>query len=480
MNIFTSLKSHPYVTSTIAAVLAVVGIAGGVLAWGPSRPTFTIEEPADYITFNSITNNPAYGDEQNFFRVKPADADNSAYSDTVALEPGKEYQGYVYYHNNAAANLGLVATDTTMRIELPAVVNGRATTNAFINSPDAQPVEVFDDATLTSSSALAIRMVPGSATIHSRGAVNGQTLDDSLITDGVNLGYSKLDGDIPGCSEYAGYVTFRFVADQPNFTVEKQVSKHGENTWSESYTAQPGETVDFLLKYKNTGTTLQKDVVVKDTLPTGMSYVAGSSTLGNPTNPQGVKTSDEVITTTGLNIGSYNPGQNAWIIFSAKVDGKDAFECGTNTLTNKQTVETDNGSKSDTADVIIKKKCDEKPEKIEVCDLTTNKVITIKKDEFDEKKHSTDLSKCQKTPENVKVCDTTNNSIVIIDRSTYENNKDRYTDDLSKCDTTPTPEQPTTPSELPKTGASDTFMSLLGLGGLTYAAVMYVTSRRSI
>jgi LPXTG-motif cell wall-anchored protein len=158
----------------------------------------------------------------------------------------------------------------------------------------------------------------------------------------------------------------------------------------------------------------------------------------------------------------------------------DAFECGTNTLTNKQTVETDNGSKSDTADVIIKKKCDEKPEKIEVCDLTTNKVITIKKDEFDEKKHSTDLSKCQKTPENVKVCDTTNNSIVTIDRSTYENNKDRYTDDLSKCDTTPTPEQPTTPSELPKTGASDTFMSLLGLGGLTYAAVMYVTSRRSI
>lgn len=493
MSIFTLFKSHPFIISAIATVLAVAGIAGGVLAWGPDRPTFTAEVPADYITFNSITDNSAYGDERNFFRVKPADAPNSAYSDNVALEAGKEYQGYVYFHNNAAANLNLVARDTTMRVELPAVVDGGAKTNAFINSPDAKPVEVFDDATLTSSSAVAIRMVPGSATIYSNGAVNGQKLDDSLITSGVKLGYDKLDGKVSGCSEFAGYVTFRFVADQPNFTVEKQVSEHGKNKWSKSYQAQPNETVDFLLKYKNTGTTLQKDVVIKDSLPKGMTYVTGSTTLGNPSNPQGVKTNDGVTATTGINVGSYNPGQNAWIIFSAKVDNKETLKCGENTLENKQIVETNNGSKSDTAKVVVTKTCptpEPEPElkKIKVCRLKDKKYpVTIEESSFDSNKHSMDPADCEDKPtpepepqpEKIKVCDTKYNKIVNIDQSAYDENRSRYTADLSKCDEAkegPAPEEPV--AELPQTGPSGPVMSLVGLGTLSYTTALYLTSRR--
>ena len=439
MNIPVSIKSHPYIVSMATVLATVIGIAGGVLAWGPDRPTFTTEHPADHITFNSITDNPAYGDERNFFRVKPADAENSAYSDKIALEPGKEYQGYVYFHNNAAANLNLVAQNTTMRVELPAVVDGSATTNAFVRASNASPVEVFDDTTLTAKSTVALRMVPGSATIHSRGAVNGQKLSDSLITDGVSLGYNKLDGKLPGCNEFAGYVTFRFVADQPNFTAEKEVSKHGANKWAESYNAQPGETVDFLLQYKNTGTTAQNNVVIKDELPRGMTYVPGSTKLGNPTNPQGVPTNDGV-TTNGINVGSYNPGQNAWIIFSAKVENKDQLECGINTLTNKQIIETNNGSKSDTAKVTVTKKCDEtpQPEDIEVCETTSNSIITIKESEFDENVHTTNLTQCR--------------------------------------------DKPTIPEEveeLPRTGVSASLTNLLGLGAITYATALYVVSRRN-
>ena len=440
MNLLKKLQSHPVVSSFAAIIVAVAATAGVTLAWGPDRPTFTIQKPADYITFNSITNNPAYGDERNFFRVKPAAADNSAYSDTVALEPGKEYQGYVYFHNNAAANLNLVAKDTSMRVELPAVVNGSAKTNAFIRASNARPVEVFDDTTLTSSSAVALRMVPGSATIHSRGAVNGQQLSDSLITSGVKLGYSELNGDVPGCSKFAGYVTFRFVADQPNFTVDKKVSKHGENKWVESYKALPGETVDFLLQYKNTGTTKQSDVVIRDELPKGMTYVAGSAKLGNPSNPNGVKT-DDGVTTTGLNVGAYNPGQNAWIIFSAKVPTKEALACGVNTLKNTETVKTNNGSKSDTADVVVTKECDTTtPEEknIKVCEIETKKIITINENQFNDTKHTLDMSKCADTP------------------------------------TTPA-----TPTELPQTGVSaNSLASFLGLGALVYAGALYSASRR--
>ena len=39
------------------AAVAAISAAGivAVNAWGPERKTFTMEKPADYVTFNSIT-----------------------------------------------------------------------------------------------------------------------------------------------------------------------------------------------------------------------------------------------------------------------------------------------------------------------------------------------------------------------------------------------------------------------------------------
>ena len=45
-----------------AVAIGVLGTTAAVLAWGPSRRTFTMEHPAPYVTFNSITNNPNEGD----------------------------------------------------------------------------------------------------------------------------------------------------------------------------------------------------------------------------------------------------------------------------------------------------------------------------------------------------------------------------------------------------------------------------------
>ena len=70
----------------------------------------------------------------------------------------------------------------------------------------------------------------------------------------------------------------------------------------------------------------------------------------------------------------------------------------------------------------------------------------IKKEEFNEKIHKTNLDECKETP-------------------------------------TPTPNTPSTPTpspELPTTGASDAIMSALGLGGLTTATIAYIASRRQM
>ena len=188
------------------AVVSVISLAGLVSlnAWGPAdRATFTIAKPASYVTFNSITDNPAYGDERNFFRIKEASANSSTYTDEMKVEPGKTYRGYIYYHNNASKVLNDaaheykgVALNTSLRVNLPNSVTpgSKARINAYISADNANPKQVWDEAYMTADSAVAIRYVPGSAKLTNRGGANGSVLADSFLTTGALIGYDKLDG----------------------------------------------------------------------------------------------------------------------------------------------------------------------------------------------------------------------------------------------------------------------------------------------
>lgn len=345
----------------IAIIAAAIIVPASLYAWGPSRQTFTTAAPADYVTFNSITDNPAHGDERNFMQVKEASAANSTYADSIALTPGKEYMVFIYYHNNAAANLNLVATGSYAKAQIPAVVaNGSTGTKAvgYVGASNATPREVWDDIAFSNTSGgdIALRYVPGSAHIYNQGATNGAVLSDNIVTSGATLGYDSLNGNIPGCSQYAGYVTFKVKADQPNFLVEKHVRLAGTTAWSKSVNAKVGDSVEYQVQYKNTGTTTQNNVILKDTMPSSIVYTAGSSYLKNATHTTPANVSDNIVTAGGLNIGNYSSDANAFVKLSAKVADK-GLVCGTNTLTNKVTAETANGIKSDTANVVVVKNC---------------------------------------------------------------------------------------------------------------------------
>ena len=99
-----SFRVATILTTTSAIITGLAVTAPVMAAWGPERPSFTNEEPASYPVFNSIKNNAAVGDEFNFVRVGEADSD-APYTDSVSIEAGKEYEVYIYYHNNAAGNL---------------------------------------------------------------------------------------------------------------------------------------------------------------------------------------------------------------------------------------------------------------------------------------------------------------------------------------------------------------------------------------
>lgn len=360
--LISKVRRTPLKISLLVAVIAAaVIVPASLFAWGPSRQTFTTAKPADYITFNSITDNPAQGDERNFMQVKESTASNSTYSDSISLAPGKEYTVFMYYHNNAAANLKLVAEGTYAKAQIPAVVaNGAKGVKAvgYIVSTNANPMQVWDDIAFSNNSGgdIALRFVPSSAHIYNQGAINGAILSDSIVTNGAILGYNSLDGKVPGCNQYAGYVTFKLIAEQPNFLVEKQVRVAGSTSWSKSVEAKIGDTVEYQVQYKNTGTTTQNNVVLKDTMPSSIVYTAGSSVLKNNTYPAGTKVSDNIVTAGGINIGNYSSGSNAYMKLGAKVTDK-GLVCGKNTLTNTVTAQTNNGSKSDSANVVVTKVC---------------------------------------------------------------------------------------------------------------------------
>jgi len=346
----------------VAMAAAAVIVPAAVMAWGPDRPTYDINHVADHITFNSITDNPNVGDERNFVTIK--DASNTSaggWEDDVTVEPGHEYLVRLYVHNNAASNLNLVAQNTRVMANLPNTTDKRIPVEGFVTADNASPQQIWDQAYFNSDQDFNLTYVPGSAAMFNKVFPNGTQLSDGIVTSaGALVGYNAMDGNLPGCFNYAGYVTFKVKANLPesaNFKLTKEVSKHGANDWKKSYNAQPGETVDYLIEYKNTDSAQQDDVVIKDTLPAGMSYVPGSTKYGTSAHPDGVKASDN-ITGQGINIGSYAQNGGTWVIFSATVANNDQLPaCGGNTLINVARAETDFGYKEDTANVVVNKFC---------------------------------------------------------------------------------------------------------------------------
>lgn len=530
MSTLTSLiRRAPKRTSALVAIVAAVLIVPAALfAWGPTRDTYTIEKPASKITFNSITNNPNIGDERNFVGIRESGTSN-LWSDNMAVEKGKEYTVRMYVHNNAASNLNLVAENVTAKFNLPTTTGKSLQVNGFLSASNATPTEVYDHAIFTNTEDFNLAYTSGSLKYENNAfGAAGTALPESIFTSaGAKLGYDKLDGKIPGCFQYAGYVTFKVkpqFAPTSQFTMSKMVSKHGANKWVESYAAQPGETVDYLIQYKNVGGVQQNDVTFRDTLPTGETYVAGSTTFGNSKTPAGVKASDNIANGTGINVGSYAPGANAWAIFSAKIADNDKLPvCGANTLVNKAKVTTGGGSIEDTANVTVPKEC-QPPVAAYTCDALT--VTRIERTKF---RFTTDYTVTNATFKNVayvirdakgtevermtstaKTLDYTRSTVgkytveavitVTVNgqdktvtsakcKAAFEvpatpeyctvPGKEQLPKDSPDCKETPvTP--PVTPTELPTTGAGENIAAVVGLGALIASIGYYVASRRAL
>jgi len=376
------------VLAGVAVALTTLGVVGAVKAWYPERPTYTIENPAPHVTFNSITNNPDEGDERAFFEVKDAaNTQMNGFSGKAEVEEGQELLLRVYVHNNAADNLNGsnfdgpgVAKNTKVRIHLPTDTAQALRANAYISADNAQPQTVADTIDLMGQNGanFKVEYVPGSAEQYTNAVPKGIKLSDSIVTSGAPIGYGAADGIVPGCFQYSSIVTIKVKVKMPSYSIQKSARLEGQTSadWKESVKAEPGKNTEWRIEFKNIGGTELKQVKVVDQVPAGLTVVPGSVKLYNGNYPSGYTYPDTAIQNGGkqvnVNIGNYNPGINAFVLFKTKVPELKDLECGVNKFDNIAYATPEGyGAVNDGADITVDgNEC--KPENPSYsCDLVT-------------------------------------------------------------------------------------------------------------
>lgn len=207
MRIFNTVRSKIASVLAAGAILALVPASSAFAVWGPGRTTFTWDSPATYNTFNSITNNPVYGDERAFYDAK--DVNSNTYLDQIQVHDNQELVFRIYFHNDGASNLSLSATNTKVKVLFPTNPTTNTASYAYISADNANPGTVGDTVDISGSYPFTLQYVPGSAQIKTN-AMNGVVLSDQIFNgSGATIGYSSLNGNVPGCAQYSGWVTFK-------------------------------------------------------------------------------------------------------------------------------------------------------------------------------------------------------------------------------------------------------------------------------
>lgn len=483
--------------ATLAVAAGVVGTTALVHAWGDNssdsgRRTYTLEEInkgvlGDNIVFNSIKYSDSekadikakglgnITDERNFVGARDASTGNNGAKNVwngneIEVEEGKTYVVRLYVHNNNPKGEKAVAKDVSVNFSLPTVVANEERVDGYINSSNANPSKYWDSVVFKSKDnrKFYLDYVEGSALLENNaiGKNGGIKLDDSVVTSGTKIGYDKLDGNVPGCYQYANYITIEVKPVFENTSIEKKVRKLTDKKFSEEVNATVGETVEYQIHYKNQNANPTDNVIVRDSLPTNMEYVKGSTRLYNTNHPKGATVNDDTIVTDGINIGNYNVNGSAYVRFKAVVKDNN-LACGTNRLINWAKADALVGTSTnvkafavqDNADVYVEKTCKEETPEIIKCAEKDGKLYGKDGKVVDEATYKKECGKAE------------THSCEIVKGTYYgiKGNEVDYNTYKSECEK---------PESLPKTGASNIAAGAVGMGSVVTAAGYLIASRK--
>lgn len=393
-------------TAAVMAVMSValigLGIGSATLkAWGPTRDTYTFAQPAphDKVVFNSITDNPDFGDERNFFRTRAlcpvATKDEASYDaskPTCTTNPDKlkgyptewaDYQpiinGYIYearifVHNDSGvpttgdSNDGLpahgkIATGTRLVMNMPNASNvygKQFEINGYIHADNMEVTR--DGNTVTDQDGNPQRTIWDNIAIFSAGPdgkadnfefhtkILSQHYYNNVKTEkdgGFALGNDLFSTDIAkgalvGYNQMDGNFPgcFQFSGYALIQFVPEYRTYDVEKTVNKT-TANIGDAVNYTIKVTNTSGADLNNVVVKDKLPTDMKV---NSTLGIEPNNGVTGDINSLFTDDGVKIASIPAGGSVTLTYQAVVRREDdggTYQCGENNLTNTVTSSAD-------------------------------------------------------------------------------------------------------------------------------------------
>lgn len=398
--------------ATTLVLGAVIGIPIATHAgFFPGRPTYdynkfdasnlNCDDPnnqaADYgrcgslngPVFNSFVNTPSYGDERYFTDGRRTDQPASATADTIpdVTEGSHQVTIRMYVHNNAnqdtnASGKG-IAHNTKVSLELPKNSGSALQAVGAISASNATPGEVSDTVYMTANRAFHVNYVAGSARLL-RGT-NSYALSDSIVSGGALIGDSVMNGDLPGCFDFAALVevTVNVTPEQStNLQLVKQVKKVGDTTgWHKEISVKPGDEEQYLLTTKNIGLDQLTNAQVRDVLPPHTVLVPGSVKIVN-TDQASFAQADAPLFGNGLGLGTYPSGGGRYVLFKTKaLDDFAGCSVRVRNIALAKSTETPT-EVQDTADVIItKENCQPTPPAYS-CDLLTatqgdNRVTTF-------------------------------------------------------------------------------------------------------
>lgn len=365
-------KIYKTILGVSAAAVVLAGTLTPVLvnAWGDSangRPSYTLDqinkgELGDTITFNSISNGKI-GDEKNFVGAKVSGAKVDTWNaNTINVKDGETYTIRLFVHNNSPKGMDAIAKGVKATFSIPTTVAKSQTIVGYLDSSNATPARYWDEVTLVSDENVYLEYVEGSAKYNNNKGTF--SLPNEVITSGATLGFDKMNGEIPGCYEYSGVVTIDVkVHSSVAAKLSKKVRIKGTKEWAESVEAKVGDEVEYQIEYTNLLTEQVNNVMIRDILPTNVEYVQNSTYLYNSNYQNGTLLKDNTLTTSGINIGSYNAKGNAYVRFTGKVVDK-TLACGKNQLVNWASSTVNGAVSKDDASVMVTKDgdvCKDKP-----------------------------------------------------------------------------------------------------------------------
>ena len=296
-------------------------------------------------------------------------AGDTTYNSSVNASYDQVVKTEVTYYNPATVDSGQVAQGLHVKINIPSTPGSTQTITTVTGGTNTNTVNGQAVVNLAQSNGY-LQFIPGSAQAritNPDGTISNVVVPDSEINSAQ--GYAINNGN--PCQAAAVAVEARVMV--PGVSITKKVEGVNQsNAWTTTMTANPGDTVKYMITYTNTGNTVENQVVIRDNLPPKMVLVPNSTYLYNVANPNGFLFPNNDITQGGEVIGNYGAGANAYVVFKVTIPTADKLACGNTQFTNVGVVRPQNMNEFENSAIVnVNKVCTTPPVQPPVTPPTT-------------------------------------------------------------------------------------------------------------